>query len=117
MSTDTPQIAYVVGAGPYPYRADGRRMNATEAASYLKQTYAMSALEAHQLIDMVTTQAVRDAGVPAVERVSRTVGDEFRVAGADPQPRREATRCLITEWRLTPAEAADTLDHAPVGWR
>ena len=109
----TPDITYVVGAGPYSYRADGRRMNQSEATSYLIEAHGMSFSAANRLLDMITTQAVRDAGAPDVERVTHEFSDQYRIAGADPQGRRDATRHLVHEWRLTPAEAAGVLDHAP----
>lgn len=113
--TDAPVLAYVVGAGPYPYRSQGLRMNRSEAIAYLEHTHQMRYREADQHLDLITAQAVRDAGRPTVERVSHTFGEEYRVAGSDPQPRREANRRLIDQWRLTPAEAASVLDQAPEG--
>src|SRR5690625_4772279 len=111
MNPNDPPIHYVVGAGPYPYRADGRRMNNSEASSYLMYQHGMSILEAGQLLDMIATQAVRDAGTPHVEKDD----DRYRINGSDPKIRSVANMILVNEWRLTLTEAAHTLDHAPQG--
>ena len=62
-----PKITYVVDSGPYPYWADGLRMNRSEAISYLEQVHEMNTHEADRMIDMVTVQTVRDASLPEVE--------------------------------------------------
>jgi hypothetical protein len=69
----------------------------------------MRALEADRHLDMVTTQAVRDAGTPVIAQGPE---DTYRVQGADPLPRSQASRLLVQEWRLTPVEAAAALDQA-----
>lgn len=109
---ETPNITYVVGAGPYPYRADGRRMSETEAASYLIEVHSMGYARASRYLDMITTQAVRDAGTPVVKRTIASSRYEYSISGAEPTTRVQATRSLIVDWRLTPAEAASALDHA-----
>lgn len=104
-----PEIIYVVGAGAYPYRADGLRMSGSEAASYLVEIHSMSALAAQRLLDMITAKAVRDAGQPRVEYVD---GEGFRVDGSEPLFRGVALGVLTSEWRRTRGEASRLLAEA-----
>src|SRR5699024_12321390 len=86
MNPNDPPIHYVVGARPYPYRADGRRLNNSEASSYQMHQHVVSALEPVQLLDMITTQAVTDAGTPHHEKDD----DRYWINGADPKIRSSA---------------------------
>lgn len=108
-----PKITYVVDSGPYPYWADGLRMNRSEAISYLEQVHEMNTHEADRMIDMVTVQTVRDASLPEVE--SREVDGlprEWIVNGSSPTLRSLAISHLVREWRLTREEAASVLDSS-----
>ncbi|MEU0242295.1 hypothetical protein ABZ234_31845 [Nocardiopsis sp. NPDC006198] len=106
-------ISYDVGAGPYPYRIDGRRLTEPEAISVLIEYHGDTFASAQRKLHLVSTAAVRDAGTPPVRRkVSSSGAEHFRIQDGEPLPRAQAVRELVQEWRLTPPEATRLLDDA-----
>ncbi|MEU0242282.1 hypothetical protein ABZ234_31780 [Nocardiopsis sp. NPDC006198] len=106
-------VRYEVGAGPYPYRIDGRRMSQGEARSYLAEVENLGALDAQRRLDMAAVEAVHDAPAPRIGQGPDN--SSYRIDGGPELSRDQVLDRLVREWRYTPAEAEQALPAAAPG--